>query len=135
MGVGIAFLYDPVKVEANGYVGLFSTLLPVISMTVQTIIETKLAEQLAPTLITVENDSHKHSRGENSHFNLTLVSEQFAGLRPVQRHQKVYGLLSDELTNGVHALAIHAYTPDEWQSRSEDIPPSPNCLGGSKHDL
>jgi len=65
---------------------------------------------------------------------LTLVSEVFSGLRPVQRHQKVYGILNAELEAGVHALAIHAYTPEEWQSRGEDVPASPNCLGGSKHD-
>ncbi|OOV88655.1 BolA family protein [Oceanospirillum linum] len=103
-------------------------------MSVQTSIESKLAEQLSPQVILVENESHKHSRGENSHFKLTLVSDVFTGLRPVQRHQKVYGVLSAELEAGVHALAIHAYTPEEWQSRGEDVPASPNCLGGSKHD-
>lgn len=104
------------------------------AMSVQAILEHKLTEHLTPALISVENDSHKHSRGENSHFNLTLVSEQFAGLRPVQRHQKVYGIVADEMAGGVHALAIHAYTPEEWQQRTGDVPASPNCLGGSKHD-
>lgn len=103
-------------------------------MSVQTTIESKLTDQLSPVVISVENESHKHSRGENSHFKLTLVSEVFAGLRPVQRHQKVYGVLGDELESGVHALAIHAYTPEEWQSQGGEVPASPNCLGGSKHD-
>lgn len=103
-------------------------------MSVQATIESKLSEQLSPLVIAVENESHKHSRGENSHFKLTLVSDVFAGLRPVQRHQKVYGVLADELESGVHALAIHAYTPEEWQSRGGDVPASPNCLGGSQHD-
>ncbi len=103
-------------------------------MSVQTTIESKLTDQLSPLVISVENESHKHSRGENSHFKLTLVSEVFAGLRPVQRHQKVYGVLGEELESGVHALAIHAYTPEEWQSRGGEVPASPSCLGGSKHD-
>lgn len=103
-------------------------------MSVQATIEQKLSAGLSPEQIRVENESHKHSRGENSHFKLTLVSEAFTGLRPVQRHQKIYGLLADEMAAGVHALAIHAFTPDEWQSRSGEIPESAKCMGGSKHD-
>ncbi len=104
-------------------------------MTVQQTIEQKLSEQLAPEYLSVENESHMHSRGEDSHFKLTMVSEQFAGLRPVQRHQKVYGILADELAAGVHALAIHPFTVEEWQQRHGEVPASPTCLGGSKHDL
>lgn len=103
-------------------------------MNVQQTIEQKLADQLSLSFLSVENESHKHSRGENSHFKLTLVSDAFSGKRPVQRHQSVYGILADEMANGVHALAIHAYTEEEWQGRQQEVPASPNCLGGSKHD-
>lgn len=103
-------------------------------MTVQAIIEQKLNAQLSPEQLTVENESHMHSRGENSHFKLVVVSSVFDGLRPVQRHQKVYGVLADELAAGVHALAIHAFTPDEWQARAQPVPDSAKCMGGSKHD-
>ena len=104
-------------------------------MSVQASIEHKLMTQLSPQSLTVENESHKHSRGDNSHFKLTLVAEIFAGLRPVQRHQKVYGVLADELASGVHALAIHAFTPEEWQSRTLPVPDSAKCMGGSKQDV
>ena len=43
--------------------------------------------------------------------------------------QLVYSLLGDELADGVHALALHTYTPDEW-SDIGGVPDSPNCMGG-----
>ena len=99
-------------------------------MSVATSIESKLAE-LVPSHLVVENESHRHSVPENSetHFRLEIVSERFAGLRSVKRHQLVYGLLQDELAGPVHALAIHAYAPEEWAGQA---PQSPDCRGGNK---
>lgn len=79
------------------------------------------------------NESHRHSRGSDSHFKLVLVSEAFAGLRAVARHQKIYGLLQAELGSGLHALTLHLYTPAEWAENST-VPESPACRGGSQHD-
>lgn len=105
-------------------------------MQVQLTIEEKLRTEFSPVFIAVENESHMHSVPENSetHFKVTLVAAAFDGIRKVQRHQKVYALLKDELDGPVHALALHLYTADEWQQRQEAAPDSPNCLGGSKHD-
>ena len=98
-----------------------------------------LLEQLAslnPQHIELNNESHMHSgyfEGKESHFKLTSVSDVFAGLRLVSRHQAVYAAVANLLTSGggmVHALAIHAYTPDEWQSVASS-PDSPLCA--SKH--
>ena len=104
-------------------------------MIVQAAIEEKL-QALNPAVVEVLNESHMHSVPPNSetHFKVTLVSEAFNGSRKVQRHQKVYGLLADELAGPVHALALHLYTPDEWQERNQLVPDSPDCLGGSKAD-
>src|SRR5690606_19171722 len=53
--------------------------------------------------------------GKESHFKTVIVSQAFAGLRPVQRHQKVYAAAGDLLSKGkIHALAIHAFLPEEW---------------------
>lgn len=102
-------------------------------MLVQNQITTKLAEALGPNYLTVENESHKHSVPPNSetHFKVVVSSDQFEGKRSVQRHQLVYGLLQDELANGVHALALHTYTQEEWV-KIASAPDSPNCMGGSK---
>lgn len=87
---------------------------------------------LEPQHLDVVNESHMHSRGEESHFKAVVVSPQFAGLSAVRRHQKVYATLG-ELMGRFHALALHTYTPEEWAAQGM-APDSPTCLGGSKHD-
>ena len=100
-------------------------------MSVQVIIEQKLQAGLAVAHMDIENESHMHSGpATDSHFKLTLVSDDFTGKRLVQRHQLIYGLLADELQSPVHALAMHLYTAEEWQKRAAPAPLSPNCRGG-----
>ena len=105
-------------------------------MLVQTQIETKLHAAYTPQFAEVLNESHMHSVPPNSetHFKITLACAAFEGVGKVKRHQQIYALLKDEIAGGVHALAMHLYTPDEWQARAQSSPDSPNCLGGSKHD-
>jgi stress-induced morphogen len=94
----------------------------------------KLREQLRPDVLQVTNESYMHSvpEGSESHFKVVVVSDLFAGKRPVQRHQTIYGLLADELRGPVHALALHTYTVAEWSSNQTGAPASPDCLGGGK---
>lgn len=83
----------------------------------------------------LENESHRHSGpATDSHFKLVLVSGAFAGQRPVQRHQRIYALVRELMPVPVHALALHTYTPEEWQQRGGEANPSPNCRGGSAQD-
>lgn len=93
----------------------------------------KLKQKFAPSLLELFNESHMHSVPLNSetHFKLVMVTENFLGLRPVQRHQSVYTELAEELAGGVHALALHLYTPEEW-AQQQKVPDSPNCMGGTK---
>ena len=48
-------------------------------------------------------------------------------MKLVQRHRRVNQVLADELANRIHALAIHAYTEDEWRKRQGNAPMSPPC--------
>src|SRR5690606_14648555 len=98
--------------------------------------ERKLQAAFAPARLEVVNESHMHSvpPGSESHFRVVLVSAGFDGKRAVARHQAVYRVLADELAGGVHALALHTYTEQEWAQRGAEAPASPECLGGSKHD-
>jgi len=82
----------------------------------------------------LDNESHMHSVPENSetHFKLVLVSNAFNGVRKVARHQKVYAVLQEVLDEGLHALALHLFTPEEWAEQSDQTLASPNCMGGSK---
>jgi len=85
---------------------------------------------LSPEHVELTDESHMHSRGLETHYKAVIVSDVFAGVRAIKRHQQVYralGVLMDE----IHALALHAYTPDEWASAGQ-APDSPRCRGGSK---
>ena len=103
-------------------------------MTVQQDIELQLAQDFVPEYLEVANESYQHSVPVNSetHFKVVLVSQRFEGLRKVARHQQVYAALAAQLAGPVHALALHTYTPAEWQARQEAAPESPECRGGSK---
>jgi BolA protein len=98
-------------------------------------IEQTLSDALSPMHIEVVDESRMHSvpEGAESHFKVLLVSEAFDGQNLVARHRRINALLADELAGGLHALAIHAWTPDEWFSRGGGgAPDSPECMGGSK---
>lgn len=100
-------------------------------MSVAERIEGKL-RALDPLHLEVLDESRAHNvpRDSESHFRVTVVCEAFAGRGALARHRMVNELLADELAGPVHALALHAKTPDEWfeDPRSRESPP---CLGGS----
>jgi len=100
----------------------------------QSTIETKLQQALNASVLSVENESHMHSVPANSetHFRVVLVSEAFEDKALLSRHRLVNKLLEEELNGGVHALALHTFTPDEWVARGESAEASPACRGGSK---
>jgi acid stress-induced BolA-like protein IbaG/YrbA len=54
---------------------------------------------------------------DNTHFEALVVSAEFAGKRPLQRHQMVYRTLGDAMGGVIHALSIRALTPDEQAAR------------------
>lgn len=99
-------------------------------MIIEQSIRRKLHDALTPEYLEVINESHMHNvpKGSESHFKVVLVSDLFDGMRPVKRHQKIYSILADELAGEVHALALHTYSPVEWQGNAPD---SPSCRGGA----
>jgi BolA protein len=103
-------------------------------MSMQKTIEEKLLGALAPSHLEVVNESYKHSvpPGSESHFKLLVVSQEFAGQRLVARHQRINGLLKDELATGIHALSMETLTDEEWQARHRQARETPDCLGGGK---
>ncbi|MBA1305481.1 BolA family transcriptional regulator [Pseudomonas stutzeri] len=85
---------------------------------------------LQPEHLEVLDESHTHSRGLETHYKAVIVSEQFAGLNSVKRHQKAYAAMGP-LMQQIHALALHTYTPEEW-AQQRVAPSSPVCAGGHK---
>ena len=88
-------------------------------MSVQEILHNKLSQQLQCTSLEVINESHHHAGhahgGEETHFKVVVISEDFAGVGKVARHQMIYKILANEMNNPVHALVIEAKTPSEAQ--------------------
>jgi BolA protein len=46
-----------------------------------------------------------------THFRITIVAESFRGKNRIERHRMINAVLSSELAERVHALAIHASAP------------------------
>lgn len=97
-------------------------------------IELKLRDAMTPLHLEVLDESHAHSvpEGSESHFKVTLVTPLFEGKKLVERHRAVNALLADEFGTGLHALALHTMTPEEWFGKGGVSPDSPACMGGSR---
>lgn len=97
------------------------------------IIEEKLNRAFQPHFLQVENESHMHNvaPGSESHFKVTLVSDEFTDLMLIKRHRQVNKVLEEELKQ-IHALALHTMTSEEWFNRAGKVAESPLCEGGSK---
>ena len=83
------------------------------------LIETRLAAALAPVeSIVVRDDSAQHAghagAAAGGHYHVTIVAAAFTGKARVARHRMVYDALADGMQRGIHALAITAYTPEEF---------------------
>jgi BolA protein len=80
-------------------------------------IRLKLAP-LAPESLEILDESGKHvghegAKGGGGHYQLIIVSPQFAGKPPQARHRMIYEALAPLMQREIHALAIKAYAPDE----------------------
>ncbi len=54
---------------------------------------------------------------DGEHFDVTVVSSQFAGKGLVQQHQLVYRAVKEAMANdAIHAFALKTYTPEDWQT-------------------
>jgi len=100
----------------------------------QQTIESRLNTSFSIEHLAVENESHMHNvaPGSESHFKVTIVSDNFSELMLIKRHRLVNKALEQELQT-IHALALHTMTPDEWFARADKVADSPRCRGGDKN--
>lgn len=75
-------------------------------------------EVLSPEFVDIEDDSARHAghagaRSGGGHYNLHIVSGEFAGKNTVARHRMIYAALGELMKGEIHALAIRAQTADE----------------------
>jgi len=58
--------------------------------------------------------AHVEVSGEDhTHFEALVVSADFAGKRPLVRHQMVYATLGPRMGREIHALSLRTLTPEE----------------------
>ena len=81
-------------------------------MAVSDEIEAKLRDAFAPQLLEVVDESEAHrghagyQEGGESHFNVTITSDAFAGMSRIARHRAVHKAIGAELVGRIHALAL-----------------------------
>ena len=85
-------------------------------------IDALLRASLEPTHLHVHDDSAAHAghagaASGGGHYNVLIVSNRFAGHSRVTRHRMVYDALRELFPSQIHALAVSAYTDQEYQSR------------------
>jgi len=77
-----------------------------MSISNQDVIE--LIQKGIPDTTTVEVN------GDGYKYETTVMSPSFEGLNTLKRHQAIYAAVDSAITSGeLHALTIHAKTPDE----------------------
>ena len=75
-------------------------------------VETMIKAQMPDAQVQVQDLT-----GGGDHYQVTVVSSQFADKRLVQQHQLVYGALQQALSSeAIHALALKTYSPADWQA-------------------
>jgi len=97
-------------------------------MNIRSEIHKSCSESLNLKLITIDNESHLHSSSQNaeSHFKLILVSNDFLNMSLIKRHKHIYKILN-EIMPKIHALAIHAFTEEEFKNNTVNTN-SPDCV-------
>jgi len=74
-------------------------------------VQVLVSTQLGDCEVTVE--------GEGSHYDILVIGEMFAGLRPVAKQQLVYAALGEQIADGsIHAVNIRTFTADEWRAQA-----------------
>ncbi len=78
-----------------------------------------LSEAFAPAAIEVHDDSARHAGhsgaapGGETHIEVRMVSEAFAGQTRVARSRAVHAVLDAEFRSGLHALSLVLRAPGE----------------------
>lgn len=73
---------------------------------------------LAPLELRVDDVSHEHAGHAGAatgrgHFNVEMVSAEFAGLSAVARHRRVYAALGALMDTDIHAVSLRLRAPGE----------------------
>jgi BolA protein len=84
-------------------------------------IEKTLKQGLEVHLLQIEDQGHLHQGHEPAkagklHLKMLVVSDEFLNLNQIERHQKIYFILTKYLADKLHALSLETYSVDEYNS-------------------
>jgi len=100
---------------------------------VKNLLTNRLNAAFTPLHFQIEDESHRHSRGGESHFKVLIVSQVFEGKSLLERHRLVnYAAKGTDPNLPCHALSIQAKTKEQWSTGEVKIQATPSCLGGDK---
>ncbi|MDI1300657.1 MAG: BolA family transcriptional regulator [bacterium] len=73
-------------------------------------------DEVKALLLAAIPDAEVLVEGEGSKYTVTVVTDRFAGMRPVAKQQLVYGPLNAHIASGeIHALSMRTLTCEEWR--------------------
>ena len=81
-------------------------------------IKNRIIENLTSAKVEIIDQSQQHAGhgdpNKGSHFNAIIISDDFDGLNLVQRHQRVYKILGNDMGSLIHAFSMKTFTPEEF---------------------
>ena len=85
-------------------------------------IEKTLKQGLEVYFLEIEEQGHLHTGHKPAkegklHLKMLGVSDEFLNLNQIERHQKIYFILTRYLADKLHALSLETYTVAEYNSR------------------
>ena len=84
-------------------------------------IENLILKNYEPEFFSVLDVSEQHRGHQNfkenveSHFEITIVSENFKNLNRIERHRMVNQTLKEEFLSDLHSVVLKTYTPEEYK--------------------
>lgn len=88
-------------------------------------IENQIKNNLNVAYVYVEDQSSLHTghlpaqQHGGGHYKVTVVSSEFVDRSLLKRHRMIYDLFKDAFQSQIHALAISAFTPEEWKEKNK----------------
>lgn len=75
----------------------------------------RLNDALAPSVLDIQNESHKHighagAQTGRGHFHVTIQSDAFVGKSRIEQHRMIYAALGEMMETDIHALIIQVVT-------------------------
>ena len=89
-------------------------------MDISSKIKTILEREFSPLHLEIQDDSRSHTGHQQvqesggKHYSLVIVSDKFKGKSLLERHRLIYAVFEKELKKDIHALALKAYTAEEY---------------------